>query len=617
MNDRDQVTREEFLSFLTDLGGQDELSPAERHLAIAALNLGDEHGSFQLRASLESLMVGSLLFEENLEKLLLFAGSSFPHLPVELLVSRIEEHQQRETGTFRRTPRPHKGQPSPRRDLLFQLIALEKRAGDFLATDEEHRWDLLLEDSTLLVLAAEVLTKAPDSTLGEVFKVYLSPALLAKDLKAAWAFAEFESLDFKSLPGAYANLKDRDHRFESSLATHLDRAELLPLLRLLLIVDAEGLENDRGTRHKWHRIITAFPRFAGDPTLVELFFALLEMRHRCLAYLRGALPLESLSSWVNYLRGPALDFAEIRELTLREGISFAHFTLHLLNLFDLVTGRREKISKEIRRNLLDVEEELKEFALLGQEQGVDERGASLRRFDAARWRRSGARGHLADRLARLAGSWRYETKGGLPGKAPRQEGPLVDSARQVVGLGEEKEIENRSDLDALANLLRRAEIKGYQDLEFLSPEQILTLLKVGTSQAHQESTINTDEVYCLDLKGVFAWLQGPDQPRRLQLFSTLLEETQDEPGQVAPGGAFRFVVEAQRLQVFIETNERVEALLTLLGDQQLTPGLRKELLGLLGGQAPAAPERSKMKGRDRESTQGDDRESRDELLSPG
>lgn len=276
--------------------------------------------------------------------------------------------------------------------------------------------DTLLHDLELLAVALETIAES-DTHLPEIRQAI---GVRRPDPRALRVLQALE-LDPHAEVLAQTALSERPRRFEVSAADHLRQNGFWPAVRVALAFDTSDAE----TLH-------AFPTLRDDPPLEQLAHALIAVRGRTLAHLRGQAPLAALNPWVAYLRSGCNELAESRGITLREATSFAHFCLHLMNFCDLVCQAGPATHDDLRRSLMDIEDEVKEFALMGQTAGVDDRRASLAPFDATRWKRLGWTAYAAERVARLAGAWSQGTVPAPMGAPPRVAPDASFDARQAV-----------------------------------------------------------------------------------------------------------------------------------------------------------------------------------------
>ncbi len=555
---------------------QDANSPAFRHLAIALLNLAIEDGStvlskttcaFPLIGYLADWEDGALSDDELARRL----GQS---PAIQWLSSSMIEAALRDLSS--------EASPSleDRRRLLVHLVKRDQRLDAVLALDEQARRDVLITEPELLADALELAQHDPSDEVRNLLTPLLPRWNTDHPTDALRALATMEESGFSTSPSLLSSLGERARQFELSLGTHLRHHSLLPALRAALAF-APARHHHRIPREALRRFLTTFQPLAKDPTLVELAIALMETRHRAHAHLRGAAPLAELEDWVSYLRGPCVEFAEFRELNLREATNFAHYAFHLLNLFDLATICGDHLSDPIRRALMDIEDEIKEWVLVGQRQGIGDDASSLERFDQARWLSTGPRARLADRLARLAGAWQGGHRPGPPGSPHRPDHPLFDRARAMVD-------DPSQALDDLQHRLSWASLHAIDWLHPLSPQTLLTLLCAITDAADEHPDLDPQRAFVVDLTPLQTWTDEVGLARLTQLLDLgAIPHIQASSGLIIDA-------DDQRLTLRCDLPPQAQATLDLLhhtDDPHFRSTLEERLALLLDGlaTAPSSP----------------------------
>lgn len=172
-----------------------------------------------------------------------------------------------------------------------------------------------------------------------------------------------EQADYDSPPAALAGLAEREQRFELSLANHLKSSGLLCAVRAAIALSAPNIETISTPRLREE--LTSFSRFADDAALLELTAALVETAGLPRAHLSGEVDLSELSGWVAHLREGTASFARSRDISRREAIHHAHYALHFTDLCKLVGDPEARLDSSTRRAVMDIEEALKEFAVVG------------------------------------------------------------------------------------------------------------------------------------------------------------------------------------------------------------------------------------------------------------
>ncbi len=573
--------------------GAADHEPSLRHLAIGALNLATEAG----------------------EETVIAAGRALPWLgiflqwqggqtSVDTLVETIESHDlvrrlgssslRRRlarvdgdaTSNIRRDPDDAPTARVDRRARALTDIFDHDRRIDAVArcTPADCR-DALIDDTGLLATALEV--RADDNSDGDgPFADVLPDWPIDAPSAPLEVLARFENTGFETVPVELAMLDERSRQFEQSLATHLMRHDLLYAIRAALAfaptADAAPVSNRR-----LRRFLTGFTVFADDPALLQLTLALIDVRHHPVEHLRGTAPLESLSCWIEFLRGRCVEFSESRGFSLREATNFAHYSLHLIDICDLAGDDQTVVDDGIRRAIMDIEDELKEFALAGQREGLGDQDADLHRYERTRWRSSPPRTLLADRLARLAGGWRSGHCSGPPGSAPRPDDDLFETARGLVDPDTPA-----PELDAATHLIGHARLVGASFVESWSPRQLLSILVVALSAARQSPDIDVDRPFIIDLRRIDAWLQHGQPGRRTELLEHLVETCRpvQQRSPLNADGGLVADVDGNRLVIDVDSSEQLEALLTLLAsedDEAFAQTLRRRIHDIIEGTAPS------------------------------
>ena len=155
------------------------------------------------------------------------------------------------------------------------------------------------------------------------------------------------------------DLGRRSRRFETSLANQLGKHGFDICARAALTIgDTSFLSASRD----YSSTLCKAKQFAEDKPLRRLTSELLKMRGLCLAYLEGKVPISRLQRWVDYLHKHVDELTESFSVSRREAISFAHYSLHLVNICDLGASDSMPLNEESRTTLLELENRLKELA---------------------------------------------------------------------------------------------------------------------------------------------------------------------------------------------------------------------------------------------------------------
>lgn len=407
--------------------------------------------------------------------------------------------------------------------ILSQLISLDDRA---LARR-------LIEDDAAMLAARELSDSGENNPLALRLRELFGRPASAGGLDQT---ARREQLALRALAALVGELGEqpdlflskrvelgeRSRSFEQGLARSMDTAGLIFAVRAALAYPAGNDEKntapgtpDRRAQSEKRADRSAlssaaflgqFDIFVEDPTLMALAQALIEARGLCLAHLRGGAPLASLAGWVDYLRAGCVELAEARQYSLSEAVSYAHYCLHLLNICDLsarvlaASGPEDHswvLTESMREQLGRLEDDLKEFSLLGQRHGVLDARADLGRFERARWRREGEAGFLADRLSRLRGAWRKDARSGPVG-APVALDPEINAHSLAIIENMLPEGDDRL-INALAEVIGNMGLREFEWLELLAPAQILKLLATLAAAARDLPGIDIRRPFEVDL----------------------------------------------------------------------------------------------------------------------
>lgn len=510
---------------------------AHRLLGHAALTLTQELGGDALHRASRALpwlavFVDWLEREPASDALArdIVARRMVSHLGVESLRRRLERvGVERERSVLRRAPgRASSAADTSRADalpgerrveVLVAIQALDEALAELCTLDDAALSNRLIDDSTLLAAAMEMFEEPlphPDAArLATLFPASTCAGAAAHSRRAVTILATIEASDFTRVPEELEALGERSRRFELSLGQNMQRHGLLEAVRAALAFGpaADAVPGEDDTTADAPLDLRQFAVFEDDAALESLTLALMAMRSRCLGHLRGALPLEALSPWVAYLRGDCVELAESRGITLHEATHFAHYCLHLMNLCDLAAHGLHAVNESTRRALLDIEDELKEYALAGQRVGLSDRQVSLERFERACWSTSGDAAYVADRLARLRGAWRHGIRPGPVGAPARLDDALFAASLAMVESlrathGDDAPPGDRT-IAALASLLRHCQITGAEILEALDPADGLCLLTFGLVLARDLPGIDITAPFRLDLGALAAWYRDP------------------------------------------------------------------------------------------------------------
>lgn len=557
-------------------GDSDEATPSLRHLGIASLNLAEEVDPDALIAAGRILpwLAVYLRWEDDSTSIdqladLIDSNHLVRHLSPEALRRRLARGVKMKTPTIRRMPDGAQAAPADlRRQILADLLTYDEAIEALLELPNGARRDALIENSELLARTLEICSDDGNNRACRELSSLLPPWTISRPSQALEVLARFENTDFSDVPGEWSLLPERSRRFEQSLAEHLRSHGLVCAIRAAVAFGPAD-NSDPLSARVVRRFLSDYSPFASDPALQELTLALIQCRHLAIAHLSGAAPLGALQPWVNYLRGSCSELAESRGITLREATNFAHYSFHLVNLLDLSAREDVDLHDPLRRALMDLEEELKEFALVGQREGLTDRQSDLSRFEQTRWRNESPRRLLAVRIVRLGGAWRrgYESE-------------LVDDVIARLQQGPE--------LDAAAHLMRNARLQSYDWLATWSPEQIAPLLVLCLCAARNSDEIDINAPFTIDLAPLKSWFNTDGTRRRAAIITTLLAQRSissliASPSLPPTGGLIAETVD-QRLQLHFRPTPELEALLTLLAsckeDDPLATTLHERLARL-------------------------------------
>src|SRR5690554_6611638 len=492
-----------------------------------------------------------------------YSGGTYPDdeararrpLSEAMIARRLDALGARASSAFASAPRDAHAHADPQLDVFCALARTERRLAALANLDAQALRDELLGNSFLLAAAAERCEEAgadspaPATSLLARLRAAIEPwqgsnqpAHTRSFSPAVWALAELHNAEPQGAAMAAAmgagaiEIAPKSLRFERGLVENMARMGFISAVRAALaFVPASACQtapHALAGADARASFLRQFSVFRADESLLQLASALMQTRGLCLDYLRGGAPLASLSPWVDYLRGGCAELAEARECTLREAMSYAHYCLHLVNICDfaaleLPTGEHARageapLSEATREALCQVEDELKEFALLGQREGLSDAQADLGRFERARWRREGDAPFVADRLSRLRGAWR---KGVIPapiGAPPRLDPDL--SAHSLAIIDNLLVEAGESQLSGLATIASNARFRGYSWLEWLAPADILKLVALCTSAARDLPGVDVTRPFDIDLRELGKWASDPQRGRlNRRILSMLLK----------------------------------------------------------------------------------------------
>lgn len=611
MNDDPSLLRDQTISLLVNLTDDNDAAGVEpgdghlalRHLGIAALNLATEVSPDALLNAghaLPWLAIFSMWQQHDVghQELVdtITRHGLAPHFGPQTLRRRLSRAAQAHHSPIRRAP--SNGDDADelgrvRAHILRHIVDHDRRIAKLMTIPAHERRDGLIDDAGLLAAVLELSAEARENQHAASLVDHLPQWPITTPSDALEILARFEGSHFEDIPNELGQLGDRSQRFEQSLAIHLERHGLLAALHAALAF-APAADQPTPEQRELRRYLTGFSPLATDPTLLELTIALITVRHRALDHLRGARTLDALSPWITYLRGPCMHFAEARDITLREATNFAHYAFHLLNICDLASLSDVVLRDPLRRALMDLEDELKEFALVGQRQGLSDEQSDLHRYEKTRWRNQGPRALLADRIARLSGLWQAGHRSGPPGSPPQLDHHLYADCLEQVHPDQE-----RAGVDAAAHLIRRAQFRGHQWLEGWRAGDIISLLIAVLSSARQALSIDVDHPFVVDLSPLQNWLGADDHQRRADILRTLLAAHSDDQwahsSLLKRSTGLSADAKEQRLVIDFHSSRPLEALLTLLADAEgngddFTDALLQRLDDLLGDVTPTLDE---------------------------
>lgn len=591
--------RERAFGLLSELCGSGEipteaLRTASHTLFDVARHAGPEtlyavSEALPWMAAFVSMASGDLTQQDAATEL--FARGALHALPPAALNRRLREAVQ---ATLRS---PTTSVDGPLAQALVESAKLDQRLTSLIFRDDDQVRAEILDDAELLSAALEVcesddeLESEARRRLRGLFPQWCQPDIRPRS-RAIRVLDGLESSWDGGIIARVAGFSERSRRFELSSVDHLRRSGYLETVRAALafapVEDSaqarEELERDNAAGRVEPGVLRQFPVFADDPPLEALTLALIEMRGKSVAYLRGAAPFADLSPWVDYLRGPCAELAESRDITLREATSFAHFALHLMNFCDLVAFHRGAATDDVRRSIMDVEDELKEFALAYQREGLHDGASDLARFDEARWRSSSPESWLADRLARLRGGWRDGSGSKPVGAPPRVHEETLEHHLAIVQRLEADD----AFVDPLSNLLKTATINGVRWLETLEADHILSLLSLAARAARDSATVDTAHTWRLDVEPIAGWATGQSAALRAEVLRELLDRT--SPSEILAHshrelsrGLSAFVPESGVIALRFAPDAELEAILTLLSAAGDDAAMRTVLQARLDG----------------------------------
>lgn len=457
--------------------------------------------------------------------------------------------------------------PSAQAVAMRELAALDLKLARVSASSDREIRSELLDDVEVLVACLEVMDGDSDSLM----RIREALGIHSADPGALRVLAGLES----SWDGGImrsANLSERSRRFEISAVDHLRQRGFLVAIRAAL-----GLAScDVETLH-------SFASFREDPPLEHLAHALIAVRGVALRHVRGLVPLSALHVWIEYLRGPCSDIAESRGISLREATSFAHFCFHVMNFCDLVALCGNATHDDIRRTLMDIEDEVKEFALMGQSAGHSDQRASLSVFDAVRWKRVGSAVFAADRIGRLAGGWKRGTEPTPMGAPARIGGDVADESRQAVMDGDSA---CPGAAHIVGSALAHARLEGAEWMERVPPAAIFAGLAVVFVCA-REAGVDITHEFRVDVSALATWTSTPQRSAvfeewlsRAALYQAMTGKgLKDGPGLVA-------TAHEGVLQIEFRPSQELEAALTLIASgvpsahQAMLESLVERLIGV-------------------------------------
>ncbi len=493
-------------------------------------------------------------------------------------------------------------------EIMAVLADTERSLGELVGLSEDELRARLIGDSGVLAAALELCEDAWQNALSErlrrafaTWRYGDAQPTERRRSEALWILAGLEAGDDTRNPLSEDGfeLSKRSRGFERGLAQNMERVQLITAVRAALAfgaVPGEACElADADAREAFLR---QFDVFRADAALMQLASALMEVRGVCIDYVCGGAPLSCLSPWIAYLRGACVELAEVRECTLREAMSYAHYCLHLVNVCDFAAMGPQAFNEETREALSHLEEELKEFALAGQREGLSDADADLARFQNARWRRAGDAAYLADRLSRLRGAWRKGMSPGPMGAPPRLDADVTAHSLALIEslVGESSEAE----ISALARLVEHARLRDLLWLEHLEPSHILKILAISVTAARDLPGVDICRPFEVDLGGLGRFATDPERGRlNRRILAALLDRR--EMAEILNGagehsalrrGIVGHVAGDGRLMMQFVADPELEALLELLvtttaEDAEFAAVLERRLASMLQRHEPS------------------------------
>lgn len=161
-------------------------------------------------------------------------------------------------------------------------------------------------------------------------------------------------------------LGESSSRFELSLARHMDRRGMSRAVRVALAfgpgtMSGEAAETaPASSLSSWLRLVS---RSDGQGGWVALARALVDNRWRFVRCLAGEPPQSGLDPWAGFLRRGCGRLADREEISEREAVHYAHYTMHLMNVCDLGALTGGSVSDEMRSELFELENDIKNAVL--------------------------------------------------------------------------------------------------------------------------------------------------------------------------------------------------------------------------------------------------------------
>ena len=440
---------------------------------------------------------------------------------------------------------------------LRDLALLDARLADLAMCSDTVIRDTLMEKPGLLGAAISICAGGDQTAVARRFRAALlvddvvldpSPLRLLCDLETAW--------DGGSI-GVHGEFCERTRRFELSACDHLRQSGIACAIRAALVFSTVSTRGG-DIRGK----LRAFTTFAEDRSLEDLTVALAENRGRVVDFLSGRSPLRTLDGWVRYLRGPCHELADLREISIREAMSFAHFAFHLMNFCDLASRSDGAANDEARLAVMAVEDDLKEFALSGQRAGLSDDEVHLGRWARDRWADVTVEEQLLEHVARLAGGWRAGLSPTVDGARPRLQPDALHPWVRALGA-----FCCPDETLALIHMrLATMSIRGAELFEVAHPRHALRLLAMGTLAASGPGV--------LDFESALSWFN--DASRR-PLAEAMLDLVDDEVLLTRLSGPCGFVAErtSTGVSVSVRRHAEFEALLVLIRTPDVAPLMRE------------------------------------------